>query len=109
DRIPGKYVAGKTIDTGDVPVNFVHRDDVVRIIYEMIRQQKWGELYNVAAPQHPVRREVYAQNVQDFGFAPPVYKDGPVPPHKVVNGEKLVRALNYTFLFPDPVTFRFCL
>ena len=107
DRIPGKYVAGKTIDTGDVPVNFIHRDDVVRIIHEIIRQQKWGELYNVVAPQHPVRRDVYAQNVQDFGFAPPIYKDSPVPPHKVVNGEKLIRELNYSFLFPNPVMFHF--
>jgi len=107
NRIPGKYVAGKTINTGQVPVNFVHRDDVIRIIYEIIRQEKWGQTYNVVAPQHPIRREVYAQNVRDFGFEPPVYDDSPIPAHKVINGDKLMRELHYTFLFPDPVTFSF--
>ena len=105
NRIPGKYVAGKTIATGDVPVNFVHRDDVVRIIHEIIRQEKWGETYNVVAPMHPVRREIYARNAQDFGYAPPTYTDSPMPDHKVVSGEKLIRELDYEFLFPDPVSF----
>lgn len=109
NRIPGKYVAGKTIDTGDVPVNFVHRDDVVRIIHEIIRQEKWGETYNVVAPGHPARREVYAQNARDFGFAPPVYSDLPIPDYKTVNGEKLIRELGYEFLFPDPATFAYSL
>ncbi len=107
NRIPGKYVAGKTINTGHVPVNFVHRDDVVRIIHEVIRQEKWGEIYNVVAPQHPIRREVYAQNVKTLGYAPPLYDDSSVPAFKVVNGEKLIRELNYSFLFPDPVLFAY--
>ena len=105
NRIPGKYVAGKTITTGDVPVNFVHRDDVVRIICEIIRQEKWGETYNVVAPQHPVRREIYARNAQQFGYAPPLYDDSQTPGHKVVSSAKVSRELDYEFLFPDPVSF----
>lgn len=107
NRIPGKYVAGKTINTGDIPVNFVHRDDVVQIIYEIIRQAKWGQTYNVVAPAHPTRKEVYARNVQELGFAPPVYDGTPPPSYKVINGDKLIRDLNYTFRFPDPVTFAY--
>jgi nucleoside-diphosphate-sugar epimerase len=107
NRIPGKYVAGKTINTGDIPVNFVHRDDVVHIIYEIIRQEKWGQTYNVVAPEHPTRKEVYARNAAELGFAPPVYDNTPPPAYKVINGEKLIHELDYTFLFPDPVTFSY--
>ncbi len=105
NRIPGKYVAGKTITTGDVPVNFVHRDDVVRIIHEIIRQEKWGETYNIVAPRHPARREIYARNAQEFGYAPPLYDDSQTPGYKVVSSAKVSRELGYEFLFPDPVSF----
>ena len=105
NRIPGKYVAGKTIATGDVPVNFVHRDDVVRIIHEIIRQEKWGGVYNVVAPQHPVRRDIYARNAQEFGYAPPLYDDSQTPGYKLVSSEKVIRELDCEFLFPDPVSF----
>ncbi len=105
NRIPGKYVAGKTVATGNVPVNFVHRDDVVRIIYEIIRQEKWGETYNIVAPRHPARREIYARNVQEFGYAPPMYDDSQTPGYKLVSSAKVSRELGYEFLFPDPVSF----
>lgn len=105
NRIPGKYVAGKTIATGDVPVNFVHRDDVVRIIHEIIRQEKWGETYNIVAPRHPARREIYARNAQQFGYVPPMYDDSQTPGYKLVSSAKVSRELGYEFLFPDPVSF----
>ncbi len=108
-RIPGKYVAGKTINTGNIPVNFVHLDDVVQIIYEIIRQEKWGEIYNVVAPQHPIRKEVYAQNVKELGFEPPIYDDSQTPAYKIIDGSKLVRELHYSFLHPDPVHFPYSL
>ncbi|MDJ1502670.1 SDR family NAD(P)-dependent oxidoreductase [Xanthocytophaga agilis] len=104
-RIPGKYVAGKTITTGNVPVNFIYRDDVVEVICEVIEQKKWGVTYNVVAPLHPVRRLVYDQNVKDLGFLPPVYDDSTLPAHKVISNDKLVQDLKYTFQFPDPVAF----
>jgi len=108
NRIPGKYVAGKKdLRTGDVPVNFVHRDDVVGIIWEVIRQGVRNEVYNVVAPRHPKRREVYARNAADFGYALPEYADGPVPDHKVVGSRKLVRDLQYAFRYEDPLSFTY--
>ena len=29
DRIAGKYFAGKTLDSEDVKVNYIHRDDII--------------------------------------------------------------------------------
>ncbi len=107
DRIPGKYVAGKHIQTGNVPVNFVHQDDVIGIIYEIIQQDKWNETYNVVAPEHPLRRNVYAKNCEDFMYIPPIFDDAPTPDYKIVSGEKLIQALKYTFVYPNPVYFKY--
>lgn len=107
NRMPGKYVAGKQVNTAEVPVNFVHRDDVVQIIYEIIRQDKWNTIYNVVAPQHPVRRDVYLKNAADFGLEKPEFVEGETPAYKVVNGDKLIRELKYAFIFPDPLHFSY--
>jgi nucleoside-diphosphate-sugar epimerase len=106
NRIPGKYVAGKKgLSTGDVPVNFVHRDDVVGIISQVIRQGITNQVYNVVAPLHPKRREIYARNAVDFGYALPEYAEGPLPSHKVVSSRKLVRDLQYAFRYENPLSF----
>jgi nucleoside-diphosphate-sugar epimerase len=107
DRIPGKYVAGKQVNTGDIPVNFVHRDDVIRIIYEVMRQEKWNEVFNVVAPEHPVRKEIYARNAREFGYQLPELVEGETPAHKVVNGEKLIKELNYQYIFANPLDFTY--
>lgn len=108
DRIPGKYFAGKKeLPTGEVPVNFVHRDDVIHIIYEIIKQDKWNKLYNVVAPQHPVRKDIYLKNAEQFGLEPPQFTKGPMPDHKIVKSDKLVRELNYNFLFENPLDFTY--
>ena len=107
DRIPGKYVAGKQgLTTGEVPVNYVHPVDLIGIIAEIIKQNAWGEVFNVVTPQHPKRREVYAQNAELFGFAPPTYTEGS-PDFKIIDGNKVIETLNYQFEYPNPLEFRY--
>jgi nucleoside-diphosphate-sugar epimerase len=108
DRVPGRYFIGKSdLLTGNVPVNFVHRDDVIGIIYEVIRQEKWGELYNVVAPEHPVRKDIYLSNARDFGWQAPTFLEGHTPDYKLVNGDKVLTELGYTFIYPNPLNFRY--
>lgn len=107
DRIPGKYVRGKKgITTGHVPVNYVHRDDVVAIIGALLTSGITDETLNVVAPQHPVRREVYGSSCREFGWESPTFAEPEqVESFKVVSSDKIIRLLNYTFLFPDPLSF----
>ena len=108
DRVPGRYFIGKIdLPTGNVPVNFVHRDDVIGIIYEVIRQEKWGELYNVVAPEHPVRKDIYLSNARDFGWQAPTFQEGNTPAYKLVNSDKVVTALGYRFIYPNPLAFKY--
>lgn len=107
DRIPAKYIAGKTgITTGGTPVNYIHPVDLVRIIEQVIDQQIWNDTFNIVAPLHPTRRQVYMQNIREFGFKPPEYGQDSAD-FKIINGDKITRKLGYEYEFPDPLAFKF--
>lgn len=106
DRIPGKYFIDKTVTTGEIPVNFVHRDDVVGIIEQVINQNCWGETFNVVAPQHPVRRDIYLKNAEQFGWQAPTFVESTEQiPFKIIKADKLTKKLGYRFQYPNPLSF----
>ena len=105
DRNPGKYVAGKTVDTGNVPVNYLHPDDAVGILTALVRHKTRG-VYNAAAPMHPTREAIYRKSCSDFGYALPTFVEPAEPiPYKVISPAKLLEAIQYTFHYPDPLQF----
>lgn len=108
-RIPGKYVAGRTVDSGTLPVNYIHQTDAVGLLAAVIRQELTGT-FNAVAPQHPTREAVYRQSCAKFGYALPTF----VQPDKSltfkqINGDKLTQATAYQFVYPDPLTFPYVL
>ncbi|AKD57786.1 Rossmann-fold NAD(P)-binding domain-containing protein [Spirosoma radiotolerans] len=105
DRIPGKYVAGRTVDSGAVPVNYLHQDDAEGLISAVISLKLAGT-YNAVAPEHPTREAIYRKSCADFGYQLPaiVIPDQPAP-YKIISGEKLMQATNYQFRYPDPLQF----
>ncbi|GAB3577093.1 SDR family oxidoreductase [Spirosoma luteolum] len=107
DRIPGKYVAGRTVDSGSVPVNYIHRDDVVGILQQLIRTRIAGT-YNAVAPEHPPREAIYRRSCADFGYTLPTFiePDGPVA-YKVISSDKLITTTGYTFTWPNPLLFSY--
>jgi len=102
DRQPGGFLAGrKDLPNGDAPVNLVHRDDCIRIIYEIIRQERWGEVYNVCADAHPKKRAFYPQQARALGLEPPTFQPGGPANYKIVSNEKVKRDLGYSFLYSN--------
>ena len=105
DRIPGKYVAGRTVDSGAVPVNYLHRDDAIGILRSLIEQQPTG-VFNAVAPQHPTREAIYRKSCADFGYELPSFVQPIKPvPYKVVSPNKLIQSTQYNFQHPDPLLF----
>ncbi len=105
DRIPGKYVAGRTVDSGAVPVNYLHRDDAIGILNTIIHQQVTGT-YNAVAPEHPTREAIYRKSCADFGYQQPTFAVPATPvSFKTISVEKLTLAINYEFKYPDPLQF----
>ena len=104
DRNAEKYLSSmKEIVNPDQPMNFIHRDDCVKIISEIIRLQQWGEVFNACSPLHPLRRDYYTRAAAKAGmFLPPLARPAEPAPYKIVSSEKLTSALHYKFLYPDP-------
>ncbi|MFD1143936.1 SDR family oxidoreductase [Larkinella insperata] len=107
NRIPGRYVAGKQgLTTGSIPVNYIHRDDGVGIITALLSNPQPGQTFNVVAPGHPTRQAVYRKNCADFGYETPTFTEPSEPaPFKIVSPEKLIRTIDYTFQYADPLEF----
>jgi nucleoside-diphosphate-sugar epimerase len=108
ERIPAKYFSGKTINTGQIPVNYVHQDDVIQIITMILEKDFWNETFNVVAPEHPVREEVYLKNCEEFGFEKPIFEHPTEPiPYKIISPQKLILRTDYVFEYSNPLDFKY--
>ncbi len=105
DRIPGKYVAGRIVDSGAVPVNYIHRNDAVNVLDAIIQQEITG-VFNAVAPEHPTREAIYRKSCAEFGYELPTFVNPEEPvAYKVISPEKVIKATNYVFQYPDPLQF----
>ncbi|CAG5009049.1 Protein YeeZ [Dyadobacter sp. CECT 9275] len=111
NRIPGKYVQGqKDMTTGSIPVNYIHRDDAAGVILEMIKTGIHNETFNIVAPIHTSRRQVYEKSCEQFGWELPTFKTiDPGPDFKIISGEKFSRFYRYNLKYPDPLDFFYAL
>lgn len=106
-RKAGRFLAGKTdVPNGSAPVNLVHRTDCIEVIKAIIRLEKWNEIYNVCADEHPTKRDFYTAQAYKDDFTPPTFKTQQTKvAYKIVSNQKLKTALGYTFKYPDPMQF----
>jgi len=108
DRIPGIYFSGKEQVVGHTRVNFIHQADAARMIAWVIDQGLWNQTFNGVAPEHPLRREVYAKNSSTLGILPPAsYQEAADEKEgRWISSEK-IRATGFTFEFPNPLDFTY--
>jgi len=99
DRISGKWKSISTFSDG--PVNYIHKQDVINITKRFIELEKKG-VFNLVAPLHPLRSEIHKKNCEKFGFELSSFEG---KTKRVVISDKLVKELNYKFIYPDPLEF----
>ena len=104
ERYVAKYYTGKAVPAANNAVNYVHRADVLEIINQSITCQLRG-IYNVVAPQHPIKAELVKSECQQRGLDLPLEYLEDKDACKVVSSDKLIQALNYSFQYPDPLLF----
>ncbi len=107
DRIPAKYFSGwKGLTTGDIAVNYVHRDDVIKIIETIIEANIWNETFNIVSPIHPTRKEIYAKNCEELGYEMPEFiTPSEAQPFKIISSKKWLERSNYSFIYQNPLGF----
>ncbi|UIR57166.1 GDP-L-fucose synthase [Sphingobacterium sp. SRCM116780] len=104
-RIFAKYFQNKVCTTGGQLANFIHIEDVANLITQGFDGQLTQEIYNVVAPEHPLKKEVILASALKYGFELPSSFDDQDSFQKVVTGERLQNDLNYTFNYKSPLDF----
>ncbi len=96
DRQPGRFFpVGKKIDQPEGFVNFIHRDDCIGIITQIIEQNLWQETLNACADAHPTRRAFYTKEALKQGLPEPEFTESPALEYKIISSEKLKKMLGY--------------
>ncbi len=103
DRNPVKFFAGrKNIPGGNIPINLIHRKDCINIIYQVITQNVWNEIFNACSDNHPSKREFYTAAAERYNLPLPEFIDTD-DGYKIVNSDKLKQLMGYEFIYPDPL------
>ena len=100
DRIAGKWKSPSAYADG--PVNYIHQDDVINIVAKMIEKKITSGIFNLVAPLHPLRSDIHQKNAKIFGFEK---KEFNRTTGRFVSSNKLIKALSYKFIHPDPLEF----
>ncbi|WP_372950290.1 hypothetical protein [Mariniphaga sp.] len=104
NRNPGRFLAGKKNIPANTPVNLIHRDDCVDILSQIIEKEIWGEVFNACSPVHPTKKEFYTKAAEVSDLPAPEFTDVQEN-YKIINSEKLVQRLGYSFKYPSPMVY----
>lgn len=97
DRISGKWKSVSTFSDG--PVNYIHKEDVIGIVHYLIDRGVNEGIYNLVAPEHPLRSVVHKKNAKQFSLELGTFEG---LTQRVVENKKLK---GYKFLHPNPLDF----
>lgn len=100
DRVFSNYYKDKSISEPDQYVNHTHYKDICEVVLELIKLRINSELFNVVAPKHPSKMEVFNCQTNNNCFESKAKKSG-----KRVSSEKLINSIHYKFIFDDPAKF----
>ena len=102
DRKPGNFIkSGKKIDNPEGFINFIHRDDCIGIIEQIITGNAWNNVLNACADSHPTRREFYLKEAEKLGNSMVVFNEKSENNYKIVTSQKMKSLLNYEFKHPN--------
>ncbi len=103
ERHPGRFLAGKRhLRNEEAPLNLVHREDVMNIIEKIVEKSCWGELFNVCASLHPIRKAYYHKAATVLQLDLPMFKTSDKEDFKIVDNTKSKHVLQYDYIMDDP-------
>ena len=102
NRKPGNFIKqDKLIPNPEGYINFIHRDDCIQIIEQVVIKDILNTTLNACADSHPRRRDFYIQEVQKTRGANPLFDEKSSNEYKIVSSEKLKSLLDYQFKYSD--------
>ena len=99
NREPGRFVAGKELNTSSQQVvNMVHQQDVINAIFAVIEHWQVGQnIYNVVNPSHPTKADYYAEKCVQHGGELPRFTSNDKAERKVVGSA--IEALGFSYQY----------
>ena len=97
DRHPGRFFKEQIYPNGDAKVNLVHQTDCVNAIQLIIKNEAFGKVYNLASPDHAIKKDFYPKAAAKLGKNVS-FEEGCAPnTYKVVNGNWIVEDLGFQY------------
>ena len=88
----------KVLNT-EAPINLIHLEDCIQIIYSIIKKDKWGETYLGVSPYHPKRISYYNKKCEEFGLKEIKFENN-TSTKKEITDSKIKTELGYEFTYP---------
>jgi len=102
-RLAAKYYSNKPVTDGKSRVNHVHRIDVIRAVIFAI-DHNLGGIFNLCAPLHPTKEELYRYQCEQCQLVPPFFIDSAESKQRIIEGCKL-EDLGFEYLHKNPMGF----
>ncbi|MGV7107275.1 SDR family NAD(P)-dependent oxidoreductase [Flavobacterium sp. U410] len=100
DRHPVYHLAGrKNIDNPEAPVNLIHQQDCIRLVFHIINNNLWNKRLHAAYPKHPKRKEYYTEKAKTLGLESPEFKENSISKGKYISCKFWREKYNFTFEF----------
>ncbi len=100
DRNFSKHFQNKPISDPETPVNHIHYQDIAEIVDLIIKNKIQGKLYNVVAPLHPTKQQVFDFQMKNLNSEVKTPNGG-----RLILGKLLEEEMKYPFLKPNPMKF----
>ena len=110
NRQPGKFFSnGRSIPNPDSVVNFIHRDDVIGLLTQLIAviptwQQGKAEIINGVIDDHPLRKDFYNIAVAKLAAEKPKFQQQQEIKGKQVNSVN-IKQLSYRFIHSNLIQY----
>ncbi len=101
NRHIGAFLSDKKC-VGHLPVNLIHRSDVIGIITALLQTSITPSIFNCVSPEHPLKKDLYTFHATQRNFPLPHFIDDSSASYKLVSSEKIQNTLGYSFNYPNP-------
>lgn len=101
-RNPGNFFKeGRVVKNGLAPINLIHLDDCIQIIYQISTSNLQSEVFNASADTHPSKKEFYTAASLILKNTPAEFLTNKEFRYKIISNQKLKQKLNYQFKYGD--------
>lgn len=95
------FRGGRVIPRPQGYVNFIHQEDCIGIIEQIIAQEAWNITFNGCCNDHPKRRAFYTYIKESNGMPIPEFDEASENYYKIIGSKKVQEVLGYTFVHDD--------